>query len=351
MTRVLQSFFLLLATATDRQLAKYVEYLKAENRILRDRLPKRIVLSARERNRLIRLGQPLGSANRNLITVVTPRTFLRWIAGETTQTRRRQPGRPQTEEARRQLVLRIAKDTGWGYTRILGELKKLGVTSISRSTVVNILKSAGVDPGPKRGEGSWQDFLKRHAESLWACDFFSKKVWTLGGRIDVYVLFFIHHGTRGVYIGGSTARPNATWMVEQAELFAKVCRRQSPDQAILLRDMDTKFTREFDSILGRHGIEVRPIGPRAPNLNALAERWVQSAQQECLDHFVVFSERHLRHIVAEYVSYYNCERPHQSLGNQIPILPNPHVTDWDGTKNVDCVHRLGGLLKHYRVAA
>jgi putative transposase len=47
------------------------------------------------------------------------------------------------------------------------------------------------------------------------------------------------------------------------------------------------------------------VGLRAPNLNAYAERWVQSAKQECLDHFVVFGEGHLRHLVSEYADYYN----------------------------------------------
>ena len=59
-------------------------------------------------------------------------------------------------------MLRFARETGWGYTRILGELKKLGIRNVSRSTVVNILKENGFDPRPKRGEATWDDFLKRH---------------------------------------------------------------------------------------------------------------------------------------------------------------------------------------------
>jgi hypothetical protein len=68
---------------------------------------------------------------------------------------------------------------------------------------------------------------------------------------------------------------------------------------ILLRDRDSKFTKEFDAILQAEGLLVKPVGPRAPNLNAVAERRVQSVMQECLDHFVFFGEAHLRHILSE----------------------------------------------------
>src|SRR4051794_18328738 len=98
-SRALQSLFVLLASATDRQLARNVEYLKAENRILRDRLPKRVVLTPRERNRLLKYGRPLGPAIKNLITVVTPRTFLRWATAGKPAGRPRSPGRPRTPEA------------------------------------------------------------------------------------------------------------------------------------------------------------------------------------------------------------------------------------------------------------
>jgi putative transposase len=85
----------------------------------------------------------------------------------------RPPGRPRTAEDFRESVLRIAGETGCGYTRILGELRKRGLGSICRSTVVNILKEAGLNPGPKRGEHTWAEFLRIHAATLWQCDFFS----------------------------------------------------------------------------------------------------------------------------------------------------------------------------------
>jgi putative transposase len=297
----------MLANATDRELTRQIQYLKAENRILRDKLPRRIMVTAAERQRLLKYGKPLGKAIRELITIVSPRTFARWLNGETVTvqgSKRARPGRPKTPADIRALVLRLARENAWGYTRILGELKKLGISKISRSTVIKLLKDNGLEPGPRRGGGTWDDFLKRHRDTLWACDFFSKKVWTLSGLVEVFVLFFIHPGSRRVHLAGMTAHPERAWMVQQARNMAMIFDQESVKPKYLLRDRDSKFVQEFDALLATEGIAVTPIGVRAPNQNAVAERFVQSVKQECLDHFVVFGETHLRHILSEYLIYY-----------------------------------------------
>jgi len=329
-----------------------VEYLKEENRILRDKLPRRLTVTLAGRNRLAKLGAKLGTALKGLITIVTPRTFARWLRGDKPAANRdptrAKLGRPPTEAEIRQLVVKIAQETGWGYTRILGELKKLGVPKISRSTIVNILKANGLDPGPKRAEGTWADFLQRHAQTLWACDFLSKKIWTLGGLVDVFVLFFIHVGSRRVFLSGMTTQPDRAWMVQQARSFSLYCAEQGYTPKYLLRDMDSKFVAEFDAVLGSDSLTIKRVGPRAPNLNAYAERWVQSLKRECLDHFIVFGEEHLRYLVSQYVAHYHQERPHQSLGNRpLSHTSDPPVLPLEAGAVV-CEERLGGLLKHYR---
>ncbi|MBL8823977.1 MAG: hypothetical protein JNJ77_15425 [Planctomycetia bacterium] len=97
----------------------------------------------------------------------------------------------------------------WGYGKIHGELKKLGI-KICDTTVKNILIAAGIDPCPERGDKPWAEFIKQHAQTLWATDFFSKKVWTLRGFVDVFVLFFIHIESRRVILGGITTNPDNT---------------------------------------------------------------------------------------------------------------------------------------------
>jgi putative transposase len=349
---IVQSLFLLLATATDRQLARHIEYLKTENRILRDRLPQRIVLTVSERARIIRFGRPLGHALKELITIVSPRTFLRWVNAEPAALRtRRPPGRPRTPESVRDVVLRLARETGWGSTRIHGELKKLGITSISRSTVINILKEAGIDPGPKRGEGSWAEFLRRHSATLWSCDFFTKSVWTLRGRMTVFVLFFIHVGTRRVVVSGVTANPDRAWMIQQARTISMIFAEQPVPAMILLRDYDGKFVPEFDALLAAEGTVVRPIGPRAPNLNAVAERFVQTVKRECLDHFLALGQGHLELLLNEFLIHYHIERPHQGLNNRPLAGGTMQKRQWTETDAVICEERLGGLLRHYRRSA
>jgi putative transposase len=283
---------------------------------------------------------------------VSPRTFLRWLDAEGRERRRRaspvRPGRRSTAEAIRELVLRLAQENDWGYTRILGELKKLGVRKISRSTVINILREAGLDPGPKRGEGTWDDFIRRHAATLWSCDFFTKQVWTWRGVVEIYVLFFLNVETRRAHVAGLTAHPDRAWVVQQARNTAMFFAEQEVKPAVLLRDNDGKFGSEFDAVFAAEGVEVKRITPASPNLNARAERWVQTVRRELLDHFVVFGESHLRYLLSEFLSHYHETRPHQALGNAPPFGPlSPTERPPPDPSEVICENRLGGLIKHY----
>lgn len=357
MFKAYQALMLVLAYSTEKQLAAQVQFLKAENEILRARLKRSVIVTSQERQRLVKLGKPLGTAIRDLITIVTPRTFSRWVAGEGQLKRSRHkpiptPGRPKTPEDVRALVVRLARENDWGYTRILGELRKLNVTKISRQTVKNILVQHGLNPGPHRGEGSWEEFLKIHAQTLWACDFFSKYVWTPKGLVEIFALFFIHVGTRRVHLGGMSPRPNAAWIAEQAESIAPVLASEAGAPPILIHDYDSRFTREFDDTLRAVGVDVKEVGPRKPNQNAYAERWVQSVQKECLNRFIVFGQEHLQHILRQYVEHYNEERPHQARDN----LPLSAITSGESSSRsqigtIECHARIGGLLNHYVRAA
>jgi putative transposase len=107
---------------------------------------------------------------------VTYGSFLRWIRNATTneatkKVSTRKPGRPRTSDDIRSLVVELARENSWGYTRILGQLRRLGINKITRQTVKNILKEHGLDPGPERGKGTWDEFLCAHAQTLSQCDF------------------------------------------------------------------------------------------------------------------------------------------------------------------------------------
>jgi hypothetical protein len=186
------------------------------------------------------------------------------------------------------LVVRLARENDWGYTRILGELRKLGIQAISRNTVKSILKEHGLDPGPKRGEGTWDEFLKIHAKTLWQCDFLSKKVLTLKGFRDLYLLIFLHVDSRRVYISPSTFHPNEEWVTQQARQFLDHAKQEKLEVKKLMHDRDTKFTESFDGVFNGTEGEVKETAFRSPNTNAFVERFIQTLQQEVLDRFIVF---------------------------------------------------------------
>ncbi len=115
MKRFLHPLLLLLARATEKELVQMVEYLRTENRILRSKLPKRIEVTPAERAKLLKLGIRLGSAIKQVITIIHPRTFARWLAESKSGAKPRKRGQPRKPEQVRQLVVEIAKATGWSY--------------------------------------------------------------------------------------------------------------------------------------------------------------------------------------------------------------------------------------------
>lgn len=126
MERLFQPLLFFLARCSRNQLIRQIEFLTAENEILRKKLPKRRMhVSLEDRKRLIKLGDAIGPGLHKLITIVAPSTYCRWIRNLNNHVPQKRVGRPRIPEAIRELILKFAQETGWGYTRILGELRKL----------------------------------------------------------------------------------------------------------------------------------------------------------------------------------------------------------------------------------
>jgi len=304
-------------------------------------------LTESERQRLIRFGLAAGPAIRDLISVVKYDTFRRWCRGvqRTRVWKPRLPGRPSTEATGRELVVRPARENpNWGYSRILGELRKLGIRSVCRSTVRNIPKRHHIEPAPERGDPTWAEFRKRHAETLWACDFFVTRVLTPRGWRDASVLAFIHVKSRRVVATKATLHPTRRWAADAAACLGGAVEEAGlPRPTVVVRDNDSKFGEPFDEELEAQGIKPERLPVRAPLCNAHMERWIQSLRRECLNHFVPVGLRHLGHLVLEYLIRYDRERPHQSLGNR--LLAGHDPPDLRG--EVVCRSRLAGMLRHY----
>jgi putative transposase len=222
---------------------------------------------------------------------VTPTTLLRWhrelVARRWTYPHRR-PGRPPTASEICELVVRLARENpSWGYRRVQGELVGLGV-KLAASTVWTILKEAGVEPSPRRVEQSWAEFLRQQAASILECDFLTVDTLFLK---RFYVLFFIELATRRVRLAGITTNPDGRWVARQARNLVMQLDDEGIRPQFVIRDRDSKFTREFDEVFRSEGIRIIKAPVRAPKARAHAERWVGSVRRECLDRLLILGRR------------------------------------------------------------
>ena len=346
--KIFHPLLALIASATSNELAKYIEFLKAENQILRARIPGQIHTKPGERSRLIKLGKALGQAIEELITLVSPSTFYRWCREEAGSKKRKNPraGQRKSREVR-EFVVEVAKTTGFGYTRIIGECRKVGIKNISRQTVRNILKEEGIEPGPNRKNDCWDNFVKRHAETLWAVDFFSVKSVTLKGIRDLYLMVFLCLETREIIVTESTEHPNSAWVVERTKEFLAQTTKREKTPSILMHDRDTKFTKEFTATVTAAGVRLNKLPITSPNLNGRCERVILTLKYECLFKFILFGKAHLDHVVKSFVSYYNARRAHMEREHLPPIREIPDAVLKFKRETVEIKSYVGGLVQSF----
>jgi putative transposase len=350
------AFLLLLFSGwVNRDQQAVSDYLLEENRVLRAAHgPHRLRLTNDQRRRLAVKGKVLGRRRLAAIAgIVTPDTILRWyrtlVAKKYDGSNARRPGRPSTKPDVAALVVRMANENPtWGYTRVRGGLKGLG-HDVARNTIKAILKDHGIEPAPERGANMpWKTFLAAHWDGLAAADFFTVDVLTLRGLVRHVVFFVMKLKTRTVAIAGITREPNETWMMQVARNLTVAGDGFLHGMHHIILDRDPLYTTAFRRLLRDSGVRPLVLPARSPNLNAFAERFVESVKSECLDRLVLLGEGHLRTAVREFVHHYHEERPHQGLDNEL-IAP---TTTTIGTGRTKCRERLGGLLKfYYREAA
>jgi transposase InsO family protein len=209
----------------------------------------------------------------------------------------------------RELIVRMARENSrWGYFRIRGELLKLGYM-VSATTIRSILRRAHVPPAGRRSELTWKQFLAAHAETLVATDFFSVDIVFFK---RLYVLLFVHVGTRRVLAAACTGEPSSAWVTQQARNLSWQLADEGIKLSLVIHDHDRKFPGSFDRLFESEGGQVVLTPLMAPRANAHAERWIGSCRRDCLDWMLIASESHLRRVLRVYVDHYNAERPHRS---------------------------------------
>jgi len=211
--------------------------------------------------------------------LVRPDTLLRWhrqlIARRWTYPNTR-PGRPPLEPSVGAVILRLARENPlWGYRRIVGELRGLGVV-VSSTTVRKVLIEAGLRPAPERARLSWRAFLRQQAATTLACDFLTVETAFLQ---RIYVLFFISLATRRIEYAACTSNPDGSWTAQQARNLMMQFGDAQPFR-LVVHDRDTKFGGAFDGVFRAEGVEVIRTPVRAPNANAYAERWVRTVRAD-----------------------------------------------------------------------
>jgi putative transposase len=285
---------------------------------------------------------------------VTPATLMAWhrrlAARKYDTSKRRKPGRPATVRSIARLTVRLANENPlWGYRRIHGELTKLGLT-VAASTVYEILRSAGIDPAPRRDGPTWRQFLHAQAPGILAADFMHVDTVAL---TRLYVLVFIEHGTRRMHLGGITAHPTGAWTLQQARNLSLDLGERLTSFRFLIRDRGSNFTASFDAVFQATGTTIVRTAVQAPRMNALCERLIGTLRRELLDQTLILGQAHLRAVLAEYQEHYNTAGPHQGLGQRVPDGdPAPRVTAADlGTCQIRRKPVLSGLINEYERAA
>ncbi len=331
-----------------------MQLLEAQIRMLRSRVDaSRIVPTPQERAELLRLGAAMDHDIGEVMHVVLPETYRKWLRQLRGVKPFRALGRPRTPFATRRLVLRFATENlRWGYRRIVGEFKKLGIR-IGATTIREILKEEGHFPDPQKATKTpsipWTTFVHAHIETIVSCDFFTKPVLTLGGIRKAYVLAFIHLGSRKVYCSPSTYHPNSKWIMQQARNASMWMEDEGISPRFVIRDRDRKYPDEFDEFW-KPEVRCIRIPPRAPKANAFVESFIGSTKREVLNHFVCFSRGQLDYILRVWLKHYHEQRPHRGVGRDNTVLDTSFVPTTEGA--IRCKSELGGILKsYYREAA
>ena len=284
----------------------------------------------------------LWSGWQHTLEIVQPRTVLAWQKKRFRDywrclSQSSKPGRPTISKEVIDLIRDMWRSNPtWGSPRIVGELRKLGIT-VAKSIVEKYRPRIRKPPSP-----TWRAFLANHVKDIVACDFFI--VPTVQCRV-LFVFIILAHERRRIIHFNITEHPTAQWTAQQiVEAFP-----WDTTPRYLLRDRDSIYGTAFQSGGENMGIEEVKIAPQSPWQNPYCERVIGSIRRDALDHVIVLHERHLRRVLRTYVDYYHHWRTHLSLEMDVPESRAVHPPELGPVKKLPDV---GGLHHHdERIAA
>ena len=273
---------------------------------------------------------------RDALVVVKPETLIRWHRKGFRlfwRWKSKPSGRPPLPAEIRALIRTITADNiTWSEERIANELKlKLGISASPR-TVGKYLQRQPTGRTPDRGQ-RWLTFIRNHADSIVACDFFTVVTYNFS---ILYVLVVMELGRRSIVHTNVTAHPTSEWTLQQ---FREVLPEEGPYR-YLIHDNDSIFSRELDTRIADLGISIMRTPLRSPQANCYCERLVGTLRRECLDFMIPLGERHLRQIVSEFREYYNRVRVHMSLGPGVPTPLRPLPPPGERRHSIRSGHRV-----------
>ena len=310
--------------------------LKKENEIYRRHLNlqnRRLLFSKPDKFSLAMLSS-LSKGAISHLTIVKPETVLDWkrrfIKNFWTY-KHKPPGRKPVPGDIKKLILEMKQDNPlWGCKKIANELKKINI-DIHYTTVNKIIQKYRKQ-GLIQPNGSWNKFLKMHWDSLFAMDFMT--VDTLFGK-RFYLLLIMELKTRKIIRYDLTENPCREFVKQRIELFSEEYEGKT---ITLIYDNAPQFTSIDYSWYDIEGVNICTY---APNMNAYVERLVGTIRREALDHFLLFSEKQVRKIISEFVTYYNNQRMHQGINK----IPDAEIEECTG--NIRKLPVLSGLHHHY----
>ena len=347
-----------LAYCIDKELYKAIDYLREQVRVLvehQEKQNKRIILTNSQRMRVAAKAKRLSRKMLEQCTeLFTPDTVMRWYnkliaAKYDGSSNRGKVGRPQIAAEIVDLVIRFKEENPrWGFQKITDQIGYLGFT-ISKTSVKNILIENGYNPEPDLTvRSTWHEFLRSHWDVMTACDFFTIELLVGRKLIRCTVFFVIEFSSRKVFFAPIKLQPDGNYMRQVARILTDCEDGFLKDKRFLIHDRDPLYRSEgFYDILEGSGIEPIKLPAKSPDLNSIAERFVKSVKYECLNYLILSSVKQLEYTLDQYQQYYHHERIHQSLGR---IIEAKHQVN--DTAEIQCIERLGGLLKSYhRLAA